>query len=328
MKGAKIIERMSRIDDWSGLDAHLLQLLVAVLETGSITAAAARLGVTQSAVSHLLGKLRAITGDPLFVKRGRGIVPTARAESLAAPARELLRQMQQFAQGCAFEPARWRADLTLAANDFQRDLLLPPLAARLREAAPDVTLRIVPSGAPGADLLRSDACQLAITPRPPDGTDILQKRLFEDQYRVFYDPAVREAPRDAQDYLAAAHVTVAYEAHRGLALDRQLAARGLHRRFAVRVPGFGALPAFVRGTPLLTTAPSLLGRTALSALASAPVPVPCPRLPMYLVWHARYQQDAAHRWLRAQMEDVVGAALAGGPGAEVKAGQAVRAQPA
>ena len=121
---------------------------------------------------------------------------------------------------------------------------------------------------------------------------------------------MRGAPRDARDYLAAEHVTVAYEAHRGLELDRQLAARGVHRRFAVRVPGFAALPAFVCGTPLLTTAPSLLARTALSALASAPVPIDCPRLPMYLVWHMRYQQDAAHQWLRAQLEAVVVSALA------------------
>ena len=65
--------------DWSDLDARLLQLLVAVVEAGSITGAAQALGVTQSAVSHQLDKLRAITGDALFVKSGRGIVATARA---------------------------------------------------------------------------------------------------------------------------------------------------------------------------------------------------------------------------------------------------------
>jgi DNA-binding transcriptional LysR family regulator len=70
MKPENIIKCMSNFDG-SQLDGHLLKLLLAVLETGSITAAAERLGVTQSAVSHLLDKLRAITGDPLFVKRGR-----------------------------------------------------------------------------------------------------------------------------------------------------------------------------------------------------------------------------------------------------------------
>lgn len=214
MKPENIIECMSKFDG-SQLDGHLLKLLLAVLETGSITAAAERLGVTQSAVSHLLDKLRAITGDPLFVKRGRGIVPTARAEALAQPARDMLQQMQRFAQGAAFDPAAWQTELTIAANDFQRDLLLPALAARLRTAAPGVALRIVPSGAPSAELLRSDACQLVISPRPPDGTDIVQKRLFEDLYRVFYDASVRSAPATEADYLAADHATVAYEAHRG-----------------------------------------------------------------------------------------------------------------
>ena len=86
---------MSRFDH-ADLDGHLLQLLVAVIEEGSITRAAQRLDVTQSAVSHLLDKLRAITGDPLFVRSGRGIVPTARAQALAVQARVLLDGLRSF----------------------------------------------------------------------------------------------------------------------------------------------------------------------------------------------------------------------------------------
>ncbi len=298
--------------DWSYLDAHLLQLLVAVVETGSITGAAQRLDVTQSAVSHLLDKLRAITGDPLFVKSGRGIVATARAEDLARQARELLRQLQHFAQSGEFDPAHWRTTLTIAANDFQRDLLLPSLAARLRTAAPGVDLRIIPSAVPRLDMLRADDCQLVISPRPPEGADIVQKRLFEDQYRVFYDPTMRDAPKDEADYLAADHATVVYEPRRGLDLDQHLSNRGIKRRMAVMVPALSALSAFVRGTTLLTTAPSLLARHTLSGLASCPPPVACPTLPMYAIWHSRYQQDNAHRWLRAHLEAVVAPALARG----------------
>src|SRR3989338_7293136 len=94
--------------DGSGLDARLLQLLLTVLDTGSVTAAAQRLGVTQSAVSHGLDRLRAITGDPLFVKAGRGIVATARAEALALPARELLGALERFARLGSFDPVRWQ----------------------------------------------------------------------------------------------------------------------------------------------------------------------------------------------------------------------------
>src|SRR5215207_9937574 len=134
---------MSKID-WSALDARLLQLLVAVVEEGSVTGAAARLGVTQSAVSHLLDKLRAITQDPLFVKNGRGIVATARAEEMAPQARELLHALRRFAQPADFDPSRLETTLTIAANDFQRDLLLPRFMARLREQAPGVVLRVIP----------------------------------------------------------------------------------------------------------------------------------------------------------------------------------------
>ncbi|ROZ66509.1 LysR family transcriptional regulator [Ramlibacter sp. WS9] len=300
---------MSNVD-WSALDARLLHLLVSVVEEGSVTGAAQRLGVTQSAVSHLLDKLRAITGDPLFVKSGRGIVATARAEALAPQARALLHDLRNFAQRAKFEPTQLRATLTIAANDFQRDLLLPAFAARLREHAPGVTLRIIPSTVPRLEMLRTDQCQLVISPRPPDGTDIVQKRLFEDRYRVFFDPAVRTAPRNRAEYLASDHATVVYEPKRSLDLDQQLAARGIERRFTVMVPTFSAVGAFVRGTALLATLPGLLGRHTLRQLASARPPVACPRMPMYLIWHARYQEDAAHRWLRAQLEAVVGPALA------------------
>lgn len=295
--------------DHLDLDGHLLRVLLTVVEAGSVTGAAQRLGVTQSAVSHLLDKLRTITGDPLFVKSGRGIVATARAEALAAEARGLLRQLEQFAHSGDFDPAGWKATITIAANDFQRDLLLPALASRLRALAPGLALRIVPSAIPRLEMLRNDECQLVISPRPPEGSDIVQKRLFEDQYRVFYDAEVRSAPQSEAEYLAADHATVVYEPRRSLDLDQHLQARGVQRRFAVMVPAFSALPAFVRGTPLLTTVPSLLARHTLAGLASCAPPLTCPGMPMYLIWHARYQQDVAHRWLRAQLEAVVAPAL-------------------
>ncbi|MBE7941597.1 MULTISPECIES: LysR family transcriptional regulator [Ramlibacter] len=300
---------MSRFD-WTHLDAHALQLLLTVLETRNVTQAAMRLGVTQSAVSHGLDKLREITGDPLFVKAGRGIAATARAESLGTPARELLHAMQRFARNEAFDPLEWEATLTIAANDFQRDLLLPALAERLRRAAPRVNIRVIPSALPHLEMLRDDNCQLVISPRPPEGADIVQKRLFEDDYRVFYDPARRDAPLDEQDYLAAEHATVVYPPSRPLDLDQQLAARGVRRRIRVMVPGFGALPAFLRGSKLLATAPAGLAHHTLQGFAHAPVPLQCPTLPMYAVWHARYQQDPAHRWLRAQLDEVVAEVMA------------------
>lgn len=297
--------------DYSDLDGHLLRLLVTVVETGSVTGAAQRLGVTQSAVSHLLDKLRAITGDPLFVRSGRGIVATARAAALAAQARELLEELERFARAGEFAPARWQTVFTIAANDFQRDVLLPPLMARLRAQAPGVVLRVIPSAVPTLEMLRHEHCQLVISPRPPEGSDIVQKRLFEDRYRVFYDPAVRDAPKTKAAYLAAEHITVVYEPRRALDLDEWLAARGVQRRFRIMVPGFAGLAPFIRGSELLATVPGLLQSHLLRGLASARVPVPCPSMPMYLIWHLRHQHDPAHQWLRAELEQVAGQVRAG-----------------
>ena len=290
--------------DWLDLDAKLLRLLVTVVDTGSITGAAQRLGVTQSAVSHLLDKLRAITGDVLFAKSGRGIVATARAQALAERARALLGDLERFAYSENFDPAQWRTTFTIAANDFQRDALLPALMQHLRTQAPGVQLRVIPSDVPTPEMLRQEHCQLIISPRPPDGADMLQKRLFTDHYRVFYDPAARSAPTSKKDYLAAEHITVVYTPNRPLDLDAHLLRQGVERRFTVQVPGFAGLPSFMQGTPLLATVPGLLQRHLMRGLAHARVPVPCPEMPMYMIWHLRHQQDPAHQWLRQQLEAV------------------------
>lgn len=290
--------------DHSDLDGKLLQVLVAVIEEQSITRAAQRLDVTQSAVSHLLDKLRAIVGDPLFVRSGRGIVATARAEALAVQARLLLDDMRRFTTSALFDAATVSACVTIAANDLQRDLLLPPLLARLRATAPGLTMRVIPSGAPRAELLRDAACDLIVTPRPPDATDLMQKRLFEDRYCVFFDASRREAPRTLGDYLAAGHVTVLYEPRRALDIDQHLVEEGVQRRFVVEVPGFAGIGPFLRGTELLATLPSLLQGGLLNGFATAPVPVPCPPMPMYLVWHLRHHNDPLHRWLRSELEAV------------------------
>lgn len=305
----RLIELMSKFDH-SSLDGHLLALLVAVVEEGSITRAAARLGVTQSAVSHLLVKLRAIVDDPLVVKCGRGIVATARAEALAAQARVLLEDLRRFAAAPSFDPAQLTTTFVIAANDFQRDLLLPALLARLRARAPGIALRVIPSDIPNAEMLRAARCHVAISPRPPDAGDILHKRLFEDDFRVFYDPSARDAPTSLEAYLAAEHVTVVYEPHRPLDFDRRLAACGIVRRFGVSVPGFGAIPAFLQQSPRLATLPGLLGGTLMRAFASVPLPFAAPKLPMYLIWHLRDRHDPMHIWLRAEIEAVATRAAA------------------
>jgi DNA-binding transcriptional LysR family regulator len=296
---------MKEIDHFD-LDGHSLALFLAVIEERSVTAAAARLGITQSAVSHGLDRLRRIVGDPLFVRSGRGIVATAHAQELAAKARGVLDGMRDFARAAAFDPKSATLSLTVAANDLQRDLLLPRFLERVGAKVAQVSLRVIPSDLPQPELLRENRCDLLITPLPPAGTDILRKRLARDRYVCFHDPAQRRAPRSLDEFLAARHITVVYPDNVRLNFDKQLEAHGVARDIAVSVPNFAGAASFLRGSAMLATLPSLLRRGIMAGFAWSEVPIKrqLSELPLYLAWHARNHKDPTSLWLRAILSEV------------------------
>ncbi|MBC7184621.1 MAG: LysR family transcriptional regulator, partial [Marinobacter sp.] len=192
--------------DTLNLDFRSLSTFLAVLDEGSVSRAAVRLGVTQSAVSHTLERLRQALGDPLFVKSGRGIVPTQYALQAGPHVRQILDDLQSLSSGPPFSPATAEFSFTIAANDYQRDLLLPGLVRTLRKEAPGISLQVIPSGIPRADLLRKDVCDLVISPHAPEATDIMQRGLMADRMVVFYDPEQRKPPADLPEYLKADHI--------------------------------------------------------------------------------------------------------------------------
>jgi DNA-binding transcriptional LysR family regulator len=307
-----MMNSMKEIDHLA-LDGHALELFLAVLEEGSVTAAATRLGLTQSAVSHALNKLRRIVGDPLFAKSGRGIVATAHAQALAAKARALIDEMRSFAGGVTFAPASAQLSLTIAANDLQRDLLLPRFFDHVAAQVTSLNLRVIPSQSPSPAMLRENRCDLLITPLPPSGVDIVQKRLLQDHYVCYYDPKARAAPATRGAYLAARHITVVYTDNERLDFDRRLAANGFHRDIAISVPSFSGVPSFLRGSQMLASMPSLLAPGVMHGFAQVRIPLASrtrtlAELPMFMVWHQRYQKDPAHRWIRSQLETVAATA--------------------
>jgi DNA-binding transcriptional LysR family regulator len=163
-------------------------------------------------------------------------------------------------------------------------------------------------------MLRDGHCDLVISPLPPAGSDMLQKRLLTDRYVCFYDATMRGPPQNADDYLAARHVTVVYDDNERLQFDKQLTAAGWQRQVAVAVPNFAGVPAFLRGSTMLASMPSLLQGNLMRDFAAAPIPLAAVArglgdLPMYMVWHRRMQQDPAHIWLRGLVEQAASRAL-------------------
>ncbi|MBB5319554.1 LysR family transcriptional regulator [Marinobacter oulmenensis] len=294
---------MNPIDILS-LDLRALATFVTVLDEGSVSRAAVRLGVSQSAVSHTLERLRQAFGDPLFVKSGRGIVPTRYALQAGPHIRQLLDELRTLPSGPPFDPATAEFTFTIAANDYQRDLLLPGLMRQLREQSPGISLQVIPSGIPRADLLRKEACDLVITPHAPEATDIMQRGLMADRMVVFYDPDMRSAPADLADYLKSEHISLMFATGEKPALENTLAARGMNRRNRVTVSNFSGLPEFLRGTDMLAAAPERLANGLMRDFAYAPLPFDYKPFTLLMLWHSRHQNDPAHRWMRNQVNAV------------------------
>jgi len=224
--------------------------------------------------------------------------------------------MRSFAGGVTFAPAQAQLSLTIAANDFQRDLLLPRFFGHVAEQVKSLNLRVIPSQSPSPAMLRENRCDLLITPLPPSGVDIVQKRLLRDHYVCYYDPATRAAPANRNAYLAARHITVVYTDNERLDFDRRLAANGFHRDIAISVPSFSGVPSFLHGTQMLASMPSLLAAGVMRGFAHVQIPLASrtrtlAELPMFMVWHQRYQKDLAHRWIRSQLEAVAATAAGG-----------------
>ncbi|MBD3641400.1 MAG: LysR family transcriptional regulator [Marinobacter sp.] len=290
--------------DTLNLDFRSLSTFLAVLDEGSVSRAAVRLGVTQSAVSHTLERLRQALGDPLFVKSGRGIVPTRYALQAGPHIRQILDDLQSLSAGPPFSPATAEFTFTIAANDYQRDLLLPGLVKTLRREAPGISLQVIPSGIPSADMLRKDACDLIISPHPPEATDIMQRGLMADRMVVFYDPAHRAPPNDLADYLKSDHIALLFATGEKPSLDISISARGLSRRNVVTVSNFSGLPEFLRGTDMLATAPERMSKHLMRDFAWVPLPFDFKPFTLLMLWHRRNQNDPAHKWLRNQVNAV------------------------
>ena len=286
------------------LDGRALALLIAVYETGSITKAAPKLGLSPSAVSHALDRLRHILGDALFVREGRGISPTAHMTEIVDPARELLAGLEQLSRRTDFDPASIEGTFVIAANDYQRDLLLPEIVRTLRRETPGLNLEVIFSGFENVDLLRNRRCDLMLTPNPPDGTEFMQRPVFGDRFACFFDPAKTTAPTSVDDYMARNHAKVVFTEDDETPLDRALLATHGRRRIVLKVASFAAIASLLPGTNIVATLPAALHQTMLQHLACETCPAPTQPLALHLVWHQRDHERPLNRYVRSLLEKV------------------------
>jgi DNA-binding transcriptional LysR family regulator len=318
-----------QIIHFHNLDLNLLRVFEALAEERSATRAGERLGLTQSAISHALNRLRHVLKDELFVRGPDGMQPTERAAEIAPRLRQGLLQLQ-----LALAPSEFIAELsdrrfTVICSEYAGAVVMPALIARLRSDAPHASLSVLPSNLGVTDTLRSGRADLAIGSfrRVPDW---LASEPLLRETRVWVLSADHPAAGDEltlERLVALPHLVIAatgedehaiegYVVDHGLErlvtrsdaglLQGALAAHGLRRDVAVTTPHFIAALAAVSQSDIAALLPRRLATAFMGRyrLALFEPPYPSPSFELMTLWHREQGDQQAVAWLRQMLREV------------------------
>jgi len=295
-------------------DLNLLITLDAVLTEGTVTGAARRLGLSESAMSRALARLREVTGDPLLVRAGRGLVPTPHAEALRTQVGPLVEQAEAVLRPVGkLNLARLERRFTLRSRGGFAESFGADLVGHVANSAPKVQLHFMVKSDKDNAPLRDGRVDLetgVITAET--GPELRVQALFRDRMVVVtrrYHP-LNDQPLTPEAYAAAEHVNVSRRGHTHSGVDAALAEVGLSRSVKAVVDGFSAALALVRHTNLVATLPDCHTMALRLGLKSRPVPVPVDDFTLSLMWHPRMDADPAHQWLRQCVRTVCAARAA------------------
>lgn len=283
-------------------DLNLLIPLHALLTEGSVARAAARLHLSPSATSRALARLREVTGDPLLVRAGRGLVPTPRALALREEVQALLESAARVLRpDAAVDLTRLDRVFTLRASDGFVESFGPALLARTAAEAPLVRLRFLPKPEKDTTPLRTGAVDLEIgVVTEETGPELRTQALFHDRMvgAVRAGHPLLDAAVTAERFAAGDHVLMSRRGVSQGLTDTALAALGLQRRVVVTAGGFSEVLALARRSDLIATVPEHFTRALRDGMVSFALPFPMPGLTISLLWHPRLEADPGHRWLR------------------------------
>ena len=292
------------------VDLNLLRAFDAVLQERSVTAAAARLGLTQPAVSNALARLRALFGDPLFVRTPGGMDATPVARALGEPVRQALALLESaLAHGPGFDPATSTRAFRFYMSDIGQVEFLPPLVERVQRVAPGVRLEALTLEVDDiGDALAAGALDLAMGFLPGLGPPVRRRHLFRDPYVCLMradHPAIGKTLTRRQ-FLQASHVLVPYRGGGHRVIEEALERAGVARRIALRVAHFTVVPMVLERSDHLLILPARVARVfeRRGRLKALRPPVPIPPADVGVHWHERYDADPGNRWLREQLLDL------------------------
>lgn len=289
-------------------DLNLLVTLNALLAEGSVARAAQRLRLSPSAMSRALARLREVTGDPLLVRAGRGLVPTPRALELHERVDQLVQDAEAVLRP-AREPKLNQLVRTFAVRTSEGfvENFGPALIARVGKEAPGVRLRFVQKLNKDSAPLRDGTIDLETgVVGDTAGPELHAQALFRDRFigvvRMGH-PLSRGKITPAR-YASGRHISVS---RRGLdkgRIDEALQTLGLERDIVTIVGGFSTALALARHSDLIASVPERHTGNLRAGMHSFSLPVATPEFTVSMLWHPRQHADPAHRWLRGCVRDV------------------------
>lgn len=294
------------------IDLNLLTVFQEVYRERQISSAARRLGLSQSAVSNALARLRKLFGDELFVRTGQGMQPTPLATALAEPVGAALAQVAlALNQRSAFDPLTSTRRFTIAMTDVGEVHFMPALIARCRLAAP--RLEISSRRAASVDLkeeMESGRVDLAIGPFENISDALYQRLLFRQPYvsMLRRGHPLTSGTVDLERFAASEHLIVDSTEAPYDRINQLLEKAGISASTRYRVPHFTAVPYIVGASDLVVTVPQKLAERAGPpfGLAWITPPLALPPLQTNIFWHRRYNQDPGNQWLRALVVQTFG----------------------
>ncbi len=296
------------MDELRRIDLNLLLSLHALLTEQHVTRAAHRLHKSQPAVSHALAHLRQVFNDPLLIRRGARLEPTALALQLQRPLEQALQQLNGLLDAGGFDPASEQREFRLAMSDYGAQIVLPPLMRVLRQQAPGIHLAVSQGSREAMLAQLSDGeldVALGVFSDIPAG--LQAQTLFEEHLICIADRASLSTPAgpDLDEWLQHPHVLVSMRPGGESEVDNVLNRRGLKRQIALSLPHWSAAAQVLAGTDLILTVSSRSAEPLREhpELVFFKPPLPIPSVLFQQVWHSRRHADPAHVWLRQHLMD-------------------------
>lgn len=289
----------------SDFDAGLMMTLHALLKDKNVTHAAARLNITQSALSARLTRLRQLLNDPLFIPAasGRGMIATPHAAALEPELTRLLERFNDFVNTAhLFDPATSKRVFRIAATDNPAAILAPDLIPLFQVRAPSAKIAFTfPDKARISEHLENGEIDLFVGAAEDAAADLIGQTLFQEE---FVTAQRRGHPRGTEamsldDFCDAEHLLISTSGgHFTGMIDDALAEAGRERRVSVSIQSYALAPLVLSSTDCICTLPRRFLARFEDTLDLFTPPLPLSTFGMNLFWHLRMRADPAHMWLR------------------------------